>query len=164
MAQKAQQGQAQQGQAQQGHAAPKRHPSADENELIADALKNAEETLSWNIIDHYFKDNPNVLVRHHLESYNDFLSNGIARIVKDRNPIILEKDENKETGKYNSVIEIYLGGVQGDRISFSKPIIYDDVATTGDLKEPRAHFMYANEARLRNMTYGMTIHCDVDVI
>ena len=40
----------------------------DENELIAAALKNAEETLSWNIIDHYFKDNPNVLVRHQLES------------------------------------------------------------------------------------------------
>ena len=110
----------------------------DENELIAAALKNAEETLSWNIIDHYFKDNPNVLVRHHLESYNDFLSNGIARIVRDRNPIILEKDENKDTGKYNSVIEIYLGGVQGDRISFSKPIIYDEVATetgTGAAKE-----------------------------
>jgi DNA-directed RNA polymerase II subunit RPB2 len=154
-----------------------RRPNHDENELIADALKNAEETLSWSIIDRYFKDNPNVLVRHHLESYNDFLSNGIARIVKDRNPIILEKDENRETGKYNSVIEIYLGGVQGDRISFSKPIIYDDVATEpssepsseGAAKEkekekPSAHFMYPNEARLRNMTYGMTIHCDVDVV
>lgn len=141
----------------------KRTHNSDENELIADALKTAEETLSWNIIDHYFKDNPNVLVRHHLESYNDFLSNGIARIMKDRNPIILEKDENKETGKYNSVIEIYLGGVEGNRISFSKPIIYDDVAEEGS-KEPRAHFMYPNEARLRNMTYGMTIHCDVDVI
>jgi DNA-directed RNA polymerase II subunit RPB2 len=140
--------------------------SNDENELIADALKNAEETLSWSIIDRYFKDNPNVLVRHHLESYNDFLSNGIARIVKDRNPIILEKDENKETGKYNSVIEIYLGGVQGDRISFSKPIIYDDVATEAGAEKEKAsaHFMYPNEARLRNMTYGMTIHCDVDVI
>ena len=163
-------------QAQMGHA--QRSRSSDENELIADALKNAEETLSWNIIDHYFKDNPNVLVRHHLESYNDFLSNGIARIVKDRNPIILEKDENKETGKYNSVIEIYLGGVPGDRISFSKPIIYDDVASESVSEsgskdkaldppkglEPRAHFMYPNEARLRNMTYGMTIHCDVDVV
>lgn len=142
--------------------------SNDENELIADALKTAEETLSWSIIDHYFKDNPNVLVRHHLESYNDFLSNGIARIVRDRNPIILEKDENRETGKYNSVIEIYLGGVQGDRISFSKPIIYDDVSAAGSEKDKdkdtSAHFMYPNEARLRNMTYGMTIHCDVDVV
>ena len=145
----------------------------DENELIAAALKNAEETLSWNIIDHYFKDNPNVLVRHHLESYNDFLSNGIARIMKDQNPIILEKDENKDTGKYNSVIEIYLGGVNGDRISFSKPIIYDDVAASTESssvdkekekEKSSAHFMYPNEARLRNMTYGMTIHCDVVVV
>ena len=161
---------------QQSHPHLKPQNYQDDNELIASALKNAEETLSWKIIDHYFKDNPNVLVRHHLESYNDFLSNGIARIMKDRNPIILEKDENKETGKYNSVIEIYLGGVQGDRISFSKPIIYDDVVEEGagakegakdqdkPSAEPRAHFMYPNEARLRNMTYGMTIHCDVDVV
>ena len=158
-------------QAAQARATQARATSNADNELIAEV---AEETLSWNVIDHYFKDNPNVLVRHHLESYNDFLSNGIARIVKDRNPIILEKDENKETGKYNSVIEIYLGGVNGDRISFSKPIIYDDVvgaesgsndtADKAKSSEPRAHFMYPNEARLRNMTYGMTIHCDVDII
>ena len=166
---------AQPAEAPRGTRGTRARPNDDENELIADALKNAEETLSWSIIDHYFKDNPNVLVRHHLESYNDFLSNGIARIVKDRNPIIMEKDENRETGKYNSVIEIYLGGVQGDRISFSKPIIYDDVAIAtaaetsataagSDKEKISAHFMYPNEARLRNMTYGMTIHCDVDVV
>ena len=33
--------------------------------------------------------------------------------------------------------------------------IYDD--------NDNVHFMYPNEARLRNMTYGMTIHYDVDV-
>jgi DNA-directed RNA polymerase II subunit RPB2 len=150
-------------QAQAAVQARTRAPNNDDAELIA----SAEETLSWSIIDRYFKDNSNVLVRHHLESYNDFISTGISRIMKDRNPLILEKDENKETGKYNSVIEIYFGGVQGDRIAFSKPIIYDDVASEEKEKDKdkhSAHFMYPNEARLRNMTYGMTIHCDVDVI
>jgi DNA-directed RNA polymerase beta subunit len=40
------------------------------------------------------------------------------------------------------------------RIYFGKPVIYD---------EGRPHYMYPNEARLRNMTYGMTIHYDVEI-
>ena len=30
-----------------------------------------KENISWKLIDKYFKDNPNNLVLHHLESYND---------------------------------------------------------------------------------------------
>ena len=30
--------------------------------------------LPWKIIDKYFKDNPNALVKHHLDSYNDFFN------------------------------------------------------------------------------------------
>ena len=48
-----------------------------------------------------------------------------------------------------------LGGKDGSKIYFGKPIIYDD--------DDNIHYMYPNEARLRNMTYGMTIHYDVDV-
>ena len=47
-----------------------------------------------------------------------------------------------------------LGGKDGTKIYFGKPIIYD---------EGRPHFMYPNEARLRNMTYAMTVHYDVEV-
>ena len=48
--------------------------------------------LAWDVIDKYFENNPNILVNHHLASYNDFIKNGIKRIFKEKNPIILQKE------------------------------------------------------------------------
>ena len=113
------------------------------------------DKISWKIIDKYFNDNPNNLVAHHLESYNDFFKNGINRIFRENNPIrfIEREDESVVSNKRNECL-LYLGGKDGTKIYFGKPIIYDD---------NYAHFMYPNDARLRNMTYGITIHYDVDV-
>ena len=36
-----------------------------------------KDDISWKLIDKYFVDNPNNLVSHHLESYNEFFRNGI---------------------------------------------------------------------------------------
>ena len=113
-----------------------------------------DETIIWKIIDKYFEDNPTALVSHHLESYNDFFNNGIKRIFKQKNPIKIMKELDEQTNEYNFKCNIYLGGKNGDRLYFGKPIIYD---------ETREHFMYPNEARLRNMTYGTTIHFDLEV-
>ena len=112
-----------------------------------------EETI-WKIIDKYFKSNPNILVSHHLDSYNDFMKNGIKRIFKEKNPIKIIKKQNPVTKEFDLRCNLYLGGKTGERIYIGKPIIYD---------ETREHYMYPNEARLRNMTYGATIHYDVDV-
>ena len=113
------------------------------------------ESISWQIIDTYFTDNPNNLVAHHLESYNDFFNSGINRIFRENNPIrfIEREDEGTSSDKRNECY-LYLGGKDGNKIYFGKPIIYDDNNT---------HYMYPNDARLRNMTYGVTIHYDVDV-
>ena len=35
---------------------------------------NEDDTIIWEIIDKYFIDNPNVLISHHLDSYNDFFN------------------------------------------------------------------------------------------
>jgi DNA-directed RNA polymerase II subunit RPB2 len=113
-----------------------------------------DDEIIWNIIDKYFKDNPTALVSHHLESYNDFFNNGIKRIFKEKNPIKIMKDQDERTKEFNLRCNLYLGGKNGDKLYFGKPIIYD---------ENREHFMYPNEARLRNMTYGTTIHYDVEV-
>ena len=114
------------------------------------------EDISWKLIDIYFKDNPYNLVSHHLESYNDFFGSGINQIFKENNPIryIDREEDDKSNTHTRKQILLYLGGKKGDKIYFGKPIIYDENYT---------HYMYPNDARLRNMTYGMTIHYDVDV-
>ena len=115
----------------------------------------ALNNVSWKLIDKYFIDNPNNLVAHHLESYNDFFKNGIHKIFQENNPIrfIEREDESNKAEKRNECL-LYLGGKKGDKIYLGKPIIYDDNNT---------HYMYPNDARLRNMTYGITIHYDVEV-
>ena len=116
--------------------------------------------LAWEVIDKYFEDNPNILVNHHLASYNDFIKNGIKRIFKEKNPIILQKEEDPETNIFRLRCELYIGGKNGNKVYYGKPVIYDDNSNGLD---KRAHFMYPNEARLRNMTYATTIHYDVEV-
>ena len=114
-----------------------------------------KENISWKLIDKYFKDNPNCLVSHHLESFNDFFRNGIKRIFYENNPIrfIEREEEGTEHGKRNECM-LYLGGKEGNLIYYGKPVIYDD---------NNSHYMFPNDARLRNMTYGITIHYDVDI-
>jgi len=114
-----------------------------------------KEDISWKLIDKYFTDNPTNLVSHHLESYNSFINKGIGQLFRENNPIrfIEREDENNSSGKRNEC-QLYLGGKDGLKIYYGKPIIYDD---------HNAHFMFPNDARLRNMTYGVTIHYDVEV-
>jgi DNA-directed RNA polymerase II subunit RPB2 len=131
------------------------------------------DTISWNLIDKYFKDNQYNLVAHHLDSYNDFFSKGIFQVFRENNPIrFIERETEtageKENTKNKSIkigdkenpneCLIYLAGKNGDKLYFGKPIIYDEEST-----KPYPHYMYPNDARLRNMTYGVTIHYDIDV-
>lgn len=109
---------------------------------------------TWNIIEKYFYDNPQVLVKHHIGSYNDFFRTGVKNIFKERNPVILQKEQDEKTKDFKYRCELYLGGRDGSQIYYGKPVIYDD---------NREHYMYPNEARLRNMTYGITIHYDLEV-
>lgn len=116
------------------------------------------ETIPWNIIDKLFHDNPNLLVAHQIDSYNEFMLNGIRQIFKEHNPIVFQKEKDEKTDTFRNVSRFYLGGKKGDKIYYGKPVIYDETGTV-----QRVHYMYPNEARLRNMTYGVTIHYDVEV-
>ena len=109
---------------------------------------------TWNIIEKFFNDNPQILVKHHIDSYNDFFRTGLKQILRERNPIVLQKEQDPTTKRYKYRCELYLGGIDGSKVYYGKPVIYDD---------SREHFMYPNEARLRNMNYGMTVHYDLEV-
>ena len=114
-----------------------------------------QDKITWNIITKYFEDNKDFIVKHHLNSYNDFVQNGIPRIFRDSNPIKIMKEQDETTKEFQLQCELYLGGKKGDKIYYGKPIIYDE--------DDRKHFMFPNEARLRNMTYAFSIHYDVEV-
>jgi len=117
------------------------------------------DNISWNLIDKYFKDNPYNLVAHHLDSYNDFFSRGIFQIFRENNPIRFIEREDSNSEKRNQCF-LYMGGKEGTSLYFGKPVIYDENA---DANQSWSHYMYPNDARLRNMTYGITIHYDIHV-
>ena len=119
----------------------------------------------WNIIDTYFQDNPQALVRHHIDSYNDFFKNGIFHIFKETKPVTLYSRLDSVTNEYMSQCTLYMGGKDRSKIYFGKPVIHDDEQKQKNIviKEKNVHYMFPNEARMRNMNYSMTIHYDIEV-
>jgi DNA-directed RNA polymerase II subunit RPB2 len=136
----------------------------DSNEDSNEETKTAKsfDKISWKIIQKYFKYDPYNLVAHHLDSYNDFFDKEIFNVFKDNNPIRFSTAS--QDGPLNK-INMFLGGKDGKSIYYGKPVLYD---TTPEFEgeegsDGRKHYMYPNEARLRNLTYGITIHYDVVV-
>ena len=111
-----------------------------------------KEELHFKIIDKYFKETS--LVEHQISSCNDFYDNSIKKIFKDLNPLTYYGDFNDPKKKYRYNVEMFIGGKEGQLIYYGKPVIYD---------EGNMHYMIPNEARLRNMNYGVSIHYDVEI-
>jgi len=112
------------------------------------------DTIAQPIIDKMFQDKPHLFVEHHLTSYNDFFKTGMKRIMKEKNPIRILKEQDEKTKDFKYRCNLYLGGKNGDRVYLGKPVISDD---------NNPHYMFPNEARLRNMTYAVSVHYDVEV-
>ena len=62
---------------------------------------NLHEEIAWTVIDKFFENNLNLLVKHHLDSYNDFFNNKIYNIFREKNPIQLFKEQDPDTKEYN---------------------------------------------------------------
>lgn len=113
-----------------------------------------DDSTVWKLIETYFQENPQALVKHHIDSYNDFYTTDIFQLLREMNPIKIDVDYDKSIEEFRSKCRMFVGGKDGTQIYFGKPIIHD---STG------SHYMYPNEARLRNMSYSITIHYDVEI-
>ena len=118
-------------------------------------MEEITEDVIWKLMDIYFRDNPQCLVKHHIESYDDFLDYDLSQIFKETNPLKLDLEYNETTKTFQSSAKIHFGGKDGKKIYFGKPIIYDN--------NDNVHYMLPNEARLRNMTYSIPIYCDLEI-
>ena len=108
----------------------------------------------WKLVDEYFESHPQAYVQHHTDSYNYFVDTFIKQTFQERNPVVFNTEYDEATKDYKHKCRIYFGGKSGDKIYFGKPVIYD---------KDREHYMFPNEARLRNMTYASTIHYDMEI-
>lgn len=103
-------------------------------------------TINWQrIISVFLKEKG--FVSHQIDSYNDFVQNGIQRILTESGPIeITRANEKGEPVQY----VITFG-----QIYVHKPVIKEHDGST--------NIMYPQEARHRNLTYHSSLYCDITV-
>lgn len=107
---------------------------------------------TWRVIDRYFKTNPYFLTKHHLDSWNDFVSTKISSTIRVLNPFVILK--NQDNGKVTHEINIFVGGQNGDEIFLNKPTIFE---------HGEQRVMYPNEARIRDLTYQSELYANIYV-
>jgi len=105
------------------------------------------------VLGKYFHSYRYFLSKHHLDSYNDFVTHKLPNTIKVLNPIKILK--NQDNGIISHEIEVYVGGETGDAIYFRQPVITDE----SNEKKP----MLPNLARLKDLTYSMEIFADITV-
>jgi DNA-directed RNA polymerase II subunit RPB2 len=125
----------------------------DDERGSGDHATAAEDTV-WRLLHLYFTQHPQHLVAHHIDSYNDFFHRDLPLLFQERNPVQLVSCYDEQLRDHRHKCNLYLGGRDGRRVYYGKPMVHDD---------GHPHYMYPNEARLRQMTYGLTVHFDVEV-
>ena len=110
--------------------------------------------LAKKLLDSYFKTFEYPFTAHHVDSFDQFLSEGLPSILQARNPILIVKDLQSDKKTYKYKVEVYVGGVDGRGIYIGTPTI--SLQQTEEVR-----LLFPNEARLRNLTYGSTILVDV---
>ena len=107
----------------------------------------------FDVLQSYFGMKPlERLVRHQLESYNNFVNYQMQRTVEMFNPITIKSDNdyNEETNMHDLVVKINIKNIR-----FQQPQIFEN---NGSMKT-----MFPQEARLRNFTYASSSIVDLHI-
>jgi DNA-directed RNA polymerase II subunit RPB2 len=108
----------------------------------------------WTIIESYFNEQHYLdkIVRHQLESYNNFVGYQIIKTIEMFNPVHIksENDYNATTGKY--ALEAF---ITFENFHIYRPQIHEN---NGAIK-----LMFPQEARLRNFTYSSAMTIDINI-
>ena len=107
----------------------------------------------WAIIGSYYKDNHSErLVRHQIESYNNFVGYQIFKTIEMFNPVHIKTDSDYDakSGKYS--FEMF---ITFENFHIYRPQIHEN---NGAIK-----LMFPQEARLRNFTYSSEMTIDINI-
>ena len=131
----------------------KMNPNNNDNKEVFDINEDQYIETPWSIIEAYFKgQHLERLVRHQLESYNNFVGNQITKTIEMFNPVHIasEQDFNPVFKKHS--LEIF---VTFENFSIYRPQIHEN---NGAIK-----LMFPQEARLRNFTYASAMTVDINI-
>ena len=107
----------------------------------------------WDIIGNYFEDKHlHQLVRHQIESYNDFIQNQMKKTIEMFNPLVIRSSQDyiKEQKKYRLQVIVNF-----ENLSLYRPEIHENNGAT--------KLMFPNDARLRNFTYNSNMTLDLKI-
>ena len=107
----------------------------------------------WNIIESYFEGKHlKQMVRHQLESYNNFVNFQLSKTIEMFNPVHVCSENDYDTTSKKYALEIY---INFKNFQIYRPQIHENNGAT--------KVMFPQEARLRNFTYASPMTIDMDI-
>jgi len=113
----------------------------------------SQKKINWKIIESYFKDHHlERLVRHQIESYDNFVNNQIKKTINMFNVVNIRSEHDKDinTGLYSLEMNITF-----TNFKIYRPQIHENNGAT--------KIMFPQEARLRNFTYASAMTIDINI-
>jgi len=104
----------------------------------------------WVILKSFFYEKG--LVRHQIDSFNDFIQNKMQELVDDMPPVIVNILAEKGDSINEKIIENKIV-IRFGQLHLSKPTFIEDDGV--------AHTLLPKEARLRGLSYSSPLYCDV---